>query len=115
VERLSAAEAPACLACGTCCFSQLETFVRVLGDDYARLGEHAERLVRFDGVRAYMRMTAGHCSALEIEPLSGHFVCSVYAARPNVCRDLERDSGACRGERAVKAERPLLALRRARS
>jgi uncharacterized protein len=86
-----------------------------MGDDYARLGEHVATLVRFDGVRAYMRMIDGHCSALEIEPAAGQFVCSVYAARPAVCRDLERDSGACRAERAAKAARPLLALRRARS
>jgi Fe-S-cluster containining protein len=89
--------------------------VRVTGDDYARLGDRAPALVHFDGVRAYMRMTDGHCSALEIEPGTGQFVCTVYAARPTVCRELERDSGACRGERAAKSDRPLLALRRARS
>jgi Fe-S-cluster containining protein len=103
------------LACGTCCFSQLHTFVRVSGDDYARLAERADALVRFDGVRAYMCMTDGHCSALSIEPQSGEFVCTVYADRPDVCRELEQGSGACRAERAAKAERPLLALRRARS
>jgi uncharacterized protein len=115
VDRSPASDAPACLACGSCCFSRLDTFVRVLGDDYARLGERADTLVRFDGVRAYMRMTDGHCSALEIEPGVGQFVCTVYAARPAVCRELERDSGACHGERAQKSDRPLLALRRART
>jgi Fe-S-cluster containining protein len=103
------------LACGTCCFSQLDTFVRVTGDDYSRLGEYAAALVRFDGVRAYMCMTDGHCSALAIEQRSGQLVCSVYVNRPDVCRALERGSGACRAERAAKAERPLLALGRARS
>jgi hypothetical protein len=103
------------LTCGTCCFSELETFVRVSGSDYARLGQHADTLVRFDGVRAYMRMTDGHCSALRVEPEFGRFVCGVYASRPDVCRDLEQGSGACRGERELKAERPLLALQRARA
>lgn len=102
------------MACGSCCFSQLDTFVRVTGGDYSRLGDYAATLVRFDGVRAYMCMIDGHCGALAIEPQSGELVCSVYADRPDVCRELERGSGACRAERAAKAERPLLALRRAR-
>lgn len=89
----------------------MSTFVRVTGDDYARLGERAEALVVFDGVRAHMRMVAGHCSALEVDARSGQFVCSVYAPRPQVCRDLERGSGACHAERDAKAERPLVALR----
>ena len=105
---------PECLGCGTCCFSRLASFVRVSGDDYARLAERAEALVWFDGIRAYMRMVDGHCSALEIDAGSGHFVCTAYATRPQVCRDLARGSGACLGERETKAERPLLALRRAR-
>jgi uncharacterized protein len=105
------AQVPECQACGTCCFSQLTTFVRVSGDDYARLAERSEALVSFDGVNAYMRMVDGHCSALEIEPRSGQFVCTVYATRPQICRDLARGSGACLGEREAKAERPLLALR----
>ena len=105
------AHAPECLACGTCCFSHLATFVRVSGDDYARLGDNAESVVTFDGVRAHMRMVDGHCSALEIDARSGQFVCTVYAARPQVCRDLARGSGACSGERDAKAERSLLALR----
>jgi hypothetical protein len=36
--------APECLACGTCCFSNLEMYVRVSGDDHARLAERAEEL-----------------------------------------------------------------------
>jgi hypothetical protein len=83
----------------------------VTGDDYARLGEGAEALVSFDGVRAHMRMVAGHCGALQVDARSGQFVCSVYATRPQVCRDLARGSGACLGERDAKAERPLVALR----
>lgn len=65
----------------------------------------------FDGNRAYMRMVDGHCSALAIEVGTGEFVCTAYTTRPQVCRDLERGSPACAGERDTKAERPLLALR----
>jgi Fe-S-cluster containining protein len=102
---------PECLVCGACCFSRLETYVRVSGDDHARLGERADELVRFDGNQAYMRMIDGHCAALCIERGSGQLICSAYQARPQVCRDLARGGGACLGEIATKHERPLLALR----
>jgi uncharacterized protein len=101
---------PECLACGACCFSRLETYVRVTGDDHARLGERADELVRFDGNRAYMRMTDGHCAALRIETSSRQFVCSAYETRPRICRDLARGSGACLGELATKHKRASLAL-----
>ena len=105
---------PQCLACGTCCFSQLVSFARVSGADYARLGDDAERLVHFDGVHAYMRMVDGHCSALVVDESSRELVCSTYATRPQVCRDLERGSAACLAERDAKADRPLIALTKAR-
>jgi hypothetical protein len=103
---------PQCLACGVCCFSRLETYVQVTGDDHQRLGERADELVRFDGNRAYMRMADGHCAALRIEKSSGELVCSAYDTRPQTCRDLARGSGACLGEIATKRGRPLLALGR---
>lgn len=105
---------PACLACGTCCFSLLDTFVRVSGDDYARLAERAEALVWFDRNRAYMKMSDGHCSALMLDARSGEFRCSVYETRPQVCRDLARGSGACLAERDAKLDRPLQARNRAK-
>ncbi|MEO8183549.1 MAG: YkgJ family cysteine cluster protein [Deltaproteobacteria bacterium] len=102
------------MACGACCFSLLGSYVRVTGNDHARLGDRARELVWFDENRAYMRMEDGHCSALRIEPTSGRFVCGAYETRPDVCRDLARGSGACRGELEAKATRPLLALGRRR-
>jgi hypothetical protein len=103
---------PDCLACGVCCFSSLEAYVRVTGNDHARFGERAEELVRFDGNRAYMRMVDGHCAALRVEESLVRFFCSAYEVRPEVCRDLARGSGACLGEIATKHDRPLLALGR---
>jgi hypothetical protein len=103
-------DVPECLACGACCFSRLETYVRVSGDDYARLGERAGELARFDGNRAYMRMTDGHCAALHVDPAKGQLVCTVYETRPQTCRELARGLGACLGEIATKGERPGLAL-----
>lgn len=107
---------PACLACGACCFSRLATYVRVSGDDYARLGERADELAHFGDTdnRAYMRMVDGHCAALVVDGAAGELVCNAYETRPDACRDLTRGLGACLGELEMKAERPLLALARAR-
>jgi Fe-S-cluster containining protein len=100
---------PECLACGVCCFSTLERYVPVSGDDYSRLGDEADDLVIFLENKAYMRLSAGHCAALRVaDPLG--FACSVYERRPTVCRELARGSSACAGERSLKADRPLLAL-----
>lgn len=98
-----------CLRCGVCCFSNLESYVQVSGDDHERLGEDADRLVHFIGNRAYMRMVDGHCAALRILP-PGRFECTVYERRPEICRALERGSPQCRGEIAEKGERPVAAL-----
>ena len=51
-----------CLRCGVCCFSQLETYVRVSGDDWTRLGDDGQRVAHFIGHRAYMKMSGGHCA-----------------------------------------------------
>jgi Fe-S-cluster containining protein len=101
---------PECLACGTCCFSNEERYLRVSGDDYARLGDDAERLVHFIGHRAYMRLEDGHCAALAIDREARAFVCTVYDRRPETCRALERGSPECAGERATKGERPRASL-----
>ncbi len=88
-----------------CCFSKLESYVRVSGEDWARLGDAAERVAHFVGNRAYMRMREGHCAALELrhaEDGAAEFFCSIYERRPQICRDLARGSAECEGERAVK-------------
>lgn len=86
----------------------MEDYVAVTGDDHARLGEDAEAHVVFHGNKAFMRMENGRCGALRL--VDGRFLCGVYEDRPDTCRDLARDSGACRGEIAAKGERPLIAL-----
>jgi len=96
-----------CLRCGVCCHSHLDTYVRVTGADWERLGSDAERVARFIGNRAYMRMVDGHCAALDVRtaPDGGReFFCTIYEKRPQVCRDLARGSPECAGERAMKAE-----------
>ncbi len=113
---------PECTACGTCCFSTLREYIRVFGVDLERMDDRARAYTDFDGHRCFMRIEDGHCSALVIDPDAAGgptFKCAIYAERPDCCRWLERGSGACRGERHEKHERPLLAvaslLRRASS
>lgn len=94
-----------CLRCGACCHSPSERFVRVTGADWTRLGELAERLAHFTGRgnEAFMKMTAGHCAALEIRFDANHqpeYFCTAYDRRPQICRDLARGSPECAGERA---------------
>ena len=114
-----------CTRCAVCCFSESLRHARVTGDDYTRLGDDAESLVAWIGNLAFMRLApAGsspsspgpqRCAALAIDPVLGTFACSIYARRPQVCRDLERGGDACRGELATKADRPPRALRLLRS
>lgn len=101
---------PDCLACGTCCFSTLETYVRVSGDDFERLGDEAGALTTFVGNRAYLRMVDGRCAALVVHEGPRRYVCRIYERRPSVCRALERGSPECLGEIATKGDRPPAAL-----
>jgi Fe-S-cluster containining protein len=103
--------APECLDCGACCFSSLDDYVRVFGRDHERLGDHADDLVTWRSNRAYLRMESGRCAALQedVGVTRPRFTCSVYELRPDTCRELERASPACAGERATKAARPVAA------
>jgi hypothetical protein len=86
----------------------LNTYVRVTGADWERLGVNAERVAHFIGHRAYMRMEEGHCAALAVRSAADggrEFFCTVYALRPQVCRDLARGSPECDGERLSKEHR----------
>lgn len=97
-----------CRRCGVCCFSALDAYVRVTGDDWTRLGREAERWAHFIGHRAFMKMHEGRCAALELRPSPKggiDFFCAIYERRPQVCRDLQRGSPECEGELIAKAER----------
>lgn len=99
---------PDCLACGVCCQSHLETYVRVSGADWTRLGPEADSFAHFIGHRAYLRMESGRCAALAVRPNAAgtrEFFCTIYDRRPQVCRDLDRGSPACEGELLTKAAR----------
>ncbi len=107
----ASADSVACIRCGVCCFSRLDTYVRVTGDDWTRLGDEAARLAHFIGHRAYLRMIDGRCAALAIKPAADRpgareYYCTIYERRPQTCRDLARGSPECEAEIALKGDRP---------
>src|SRR5690606_34090399 len=95
-----------------CCFSTVPRYVRVFAVDHARMDVHARSFTADEGGVAAMRMVDGRCAALAIDPAGPTYTCRIYAVRPDVCRSLERGSGACGIDRRDKAERPLLAVER---
>ena len=97
-----------------CCFSTLPEYVRVFGCDHDRMDDRARALTHVIGTRCSMRREAGPGAARTPDPASGRWLCSIYEARPDCCRGLERGSGACLGELHEKRERPLIALERLR-
>lgn len=91
----------------------METYVRVTGDDWARMGDETGRYAHFIGHRAYMKMTDGHCAALEVRNSSSNgreYFCRLYDRRPQICRELKRGASQCEAERVLKGDRPLRAL-----
>ena len=78
----------------------------VTGDDHQRLGANAEHWVRWQNNCAFMRMSEGHCAALEIKPSANglKFVCAIYEQRPQTCRDLARGSPQCHADWSTKAD-----------
>lgn len=89
-----------CQACGACCFSDSSAYVPLTGADRTRLALAAPGLIRAEEGAHYLAMSDGHCAALRIE--AGAFVCSIYAHRPAVCRELDRGTPPCREERGLK-------------
>ena len=80
-------------------------FVRVTGDDWTRLGDRAGELAQFIGNRAFLRMNAGHCVALDVRSNrdgAPDYFCTIYDRRPQICRDLARGSAECEAERELK-------------
>ena len=103
-----------CQSCGVCCFSASSEYVWVNGHDWSRLGDEAERLAHFIGHRAFMRMTAGHCAALDVRPAASgemRYFCTIYERRPEICRVLERGSPECLGELETKGTQVAAAAR----
>lgn len=92
-----------CQFCGACCFSDSDAYVPVNEPDRIRLGEDASRLIWTNGHNRYLKMQHDHCIALVVR--AGSFACTIYDRRPEICRELERGSSACREEIELKKGR----------
>jgi hypothetical protein len=78
------------------------------------MDDRAQSFTVFIGNRCFMRLEEGRCAALGVDLESGRFGCTIYEQRPDVCRSLERGTGACRAEYELKAGRPDVLLERLR-
>lgn len=100
-------EAPECLDCGLCCWSDNPRYVFVSASDLERLapGER-EPLTWSDGETRYMRVEGGRCAALR------GATCTIYERRPDPCRAFPRGGVGCRAARmlgALEGRGPALA------
>lgn len=99
-----------CLACGRCCFAGPD-YVQVYPEDLVTLGPASvaafvvpstlppeKRRTGEDASTPFMRMTGGHCAALD--PTPGRWACTIYESRPLLCRVFEPGSPACLAARA---------------
>lgn len=100
----SPTDVPDCQHCAACCFSSSERYVEVFGHDYERLLPAERALTVFHENKCFMRMTDGHCAALEVR--DGVWSCSVYERRPELCRVLERGGSACLHELLTRGPVP---------
>lgn len=100
-----------CVSCGACCYGKRD-YVQVFADDVTRLtearqdrfmaaavGESPASTGRAAEPQRFMKMTHGHCAALDTS-VPHHFPCKVYEARPMLCRAFEPGSRPCLEARA---------------
>ncbi|MFO0554984.1 MAG: YkgJ family cysteine cluster protein [Polyangiaceae bacterium] len=81
---------PDCRDCGACCRSGAARYVPVFEIDAERLDPALrDRLTHTPEGRRYLPMVDGACALLD------KTVCTIYPARPDACRALERGSSAC--------------------
>ena len=76
---------PECAGCGRCCHQVVGLIAGVDHVPEAMVVEH-------DGERCMEQRGDGACVALD--PVTK--LCTIYATRPQICRDFERGSGLCR-------------------
>ena len=90
-----------CCACGCCCLAGDKDFVYVLvpgEEDEPIIREGREDLLEYDGFDIWLKTKQlgdyTSCMALEGE-LGEDCHCSIYEARPSVCRKFEPGLAAC--------------------
>lgn len=84
-----------CAACGACCREAFDVVELDAADPFVEL--HGELCVAREG-RVELRRPGGRCRALSV--VQGQHRCTVYATRPQTCRDFSRGSVNCLEARA---------------
>jgi len=84
--------------------------VEVTESDRIRMGQRATEATTVVDGGLYLKMKDGHCA--QLEHLDGNWICGMYSARPNACRQLERGSPPCLAERELKLVRTRRLSRR---
>jgi len=104
-----------CTRCGACCFSREADYIQVFHADEERMSDAALAFTHMLDEQRVMRFADGRCTALKLE--SGRFLCAIYPERPDACRWLVVDSGACHEQIAHKREEAqrLMQLRLSRT
>ena len=95
-QTLQATLPSPCQSCGACCDTSANWPRFSLESDEA-LARIPEALV--NARQSGMRCVGNRCSALTGE-VGKHTACTIYADRPQVCRDCEIGDDACRTARA---------------
>jgi hypothetical protein len=91
-----------CTCCGACCFSSALDYIPVFAVDEARMDDRALALTEIHAGSRHMRFSEGRCAALSIS--DGRLRCRIYQERPDACRWLQPESGACLQQIAEKGE-----------
>jgi uncharacterized protein len=95
---------PDCRTCGACCYGD-EMWVHVMAVDDDRLGDDRVRrlTVLTQHGRGYfarsMKMSEGRCAAYRDCLADGGCGCSIYEARPDICREFAAGSADCHAAR----------------
>lgn len=82
--------------------------------DWARMDERARGLTLEVASGRAMRFIDGRCAALERDAGDDRTRCAIHEQRPDCCRWLVPDSGACREQQRTKGHRTLELARPAR-
>jgi len=82
---------PECLDCGVCCEKE-QKWVEVSQKDAERMGDLSKKLLTSGDIEPFA-MKSDHMGRCLAQDSQGK--CSIYAKRPQVCRDVKRGSELC--------------------
>ena len=102
-DATTAQESALCQACGACCAHSRE-WPRFTLEDDAEIDRIPAAMI--DDSQARMRCDGDRCAALSGE-IGTATACTIYAARPLVCRDCVPGDDACSIARTARGMAPI--------